>query len=287
MKKQNNEIKIEEIKRIFKKGLLLTVLVLFAVYFLPKLPELTIRETQASETNDVYGSAWSSSSGWISFSTGGRDGMWASVPISANYGAYIETDGDFREGTECENCAWSSNLGWITFSPSVMFPSDDYPVLAGNPGYDCDATILGKDVRGWARIIILRDDGDGNDSGRGWIKLFPHPGDAVSDWGISVGKQVDDIYPLEGLAWSNSVGWIDFNGTADDASEFGVFWGEAPEPVILQGSVIRVTWSSNIGWTSFNTADRGDTWDDIEVIVDYGAYIEGDGGFKNGVDCEN
>ena len=287
MQKQNGELGMREIKKMIKKGLLLTALILFAVYFLPRIPELTIRETEASEQNDVYGSAWSSSSGWISFSSSGREGAWASVSTGANYGAYIETDGDFRDGTNCENCVWSSNLGWITFSPSVMFPGDDYPVLAGNPGYDCDAKKIGQDIRGWARIIVLRDDGEGNDSQRGWIKLFPHPGDAVSDWGITVGAQVNDTYPLEGIAWSNSVGWIDFNGVAGDASEFGVFWGELPEPELLQGNVVGASWSSNVGWTSLNVVDRGEGWEDVDIDAIYGVYIEEDGGFKNGVDCEN
>ena len=287
MKKQNRKSEIDQIKEIFKKGLFYAVLFLFAVYFLPKLPDLTIRKTEASEQNDVHGSAWSSSSGWISFSSSGREGAWASVPTSADYGAYIETNGDFRDGDDCENCVWSSNLGWITFSPSEIFPSDSYPVLAGNPNYDCDAKKIGQEIRGWARIIILRDDEDGADSGRGWIKLSPHPDDDVLDWGVTVGDQVNDVYPLEGLAWSNSVGWIDFSGVADDASEFGVFWGEAPEPEPLQGNVVGEAWSSNIGWTSFNVTDRNEAWADIEIVTDYGVFIEEDGGFKNGVDCEN
>lgn len=55
---------------------------------------------------------------------------------------------------------------------------------------------------------------------------------------------------ITGYAWSDTVGWISFSGTAADSSPYGVTVGAG-------GALSGYAWSDNAGWISFNANTCG------------------------------
>src|ERR1035437_9915360 len=68
---------------------------------------------QASAADKVFGEAWSSDIGWISFNN-------CTSPSScsgANYGVTVDSTG------KLSGWAWSSNIGWISFNETTGCPT--------------------------------------------------------------------------------------------------------------------------------------------------------------------
>jgi len=101
--------------------------------------------------------------------------------------------------------AWSSNVGWVDFAPAsdnTTYPGCGYPTTP------CQGVKkLGSDLVGWARIVSIKEalafDNSGN--WEGWVKLSPSYNGGVS---------IDASGNWTGYAWSNELGWINFNGTS-------------------------------------------------------------------------
>ncbi|MFA6404449.1 MAG: hypothetical protein WCW03_00355 [Candidatus Paceibacterota bacterium] len=90
----------------------------------------------AGTEHNIFGYAWSSNVGWISFNGVNKD-------ASGNLIGY----------------AWSSNVGWIQFGGLSGFPS-------GTGTQAQNAKISGNNLKGWAKALSA--DGNGWD---GWISL--------------------------------------------------------------------------------------------------------------------
>lgn len=94
----------------------------------------------ADDPVPLWGHAWSSNIGWISFR-------------GANYDVNILPDGALS------GYAWSSNIGWIDFGPNGGFPA--------SPAHG--AKLEGGQISGWARAIAPNVNGESGWDG--WIKL--------------------------------------------------------------------------------------------------------------------
>ena len=76
--------------------------------------------SQAKASGNVYGWAWTSNIGWISFNNLGL----ADIPGgggSIDYGVNIESNGNLT------GYAWSENIGWINFRPTIDSYSPTFP----------------------------------------------------------------------------------------------------------------------------------------------------------------
>lgn len=140
----------------------------------------------------IYGFAFSSNIGWISFHSRNCDidsdgtyesGALGGCPTSGSvheYGVSIAQEGGFLSGY-----AWSPHIGWISFNEGE---------LAGCPSGQCRAKLDGTSFSGWAKALAA--EGDGWD---GWIRL------SGSNYGLTVNGA-----SIEGQMWGGEVvGWID------------------------------------------------------------------------------
>lgn len=66
----------------------------------------------------------------------------------------------------------------------------------------------------------------------------------IVGFGFSTKIAEAGTYPLKGYAWSETIGWISFNG-----SNYGVIVDSA------NGAMTGFAWSENLGWLSFNPSD--------------------------------
>ena len=105
---------------------------------------LLVGEIRAGTGHNVWGWAWSSNIGWISFNNTSGGG-------TTNYGVNINSDGILS------GYAWSENIGWLTFNESE---------LSGCPSTPCRAWLDSDNkAHGWAKALT---DGGG---WPGWIRL--------------------------------------------------------------------------------------------------------------------
>ncbi|MCX6718565.1 MAG: hypothetical protein NTY81_03130 [Candidatus Staskawiczbacteria bacterium] len=152
-KKNFNKIKI----------ILFLAVIVFAFSFFPA------NEIKAS--GNVYGWAWTSNIGWISFNNLGLAGIPAGGG-NVDYGANIETNGDIT------GYAWSENIGWIKFDPApdlTAYPGCGYPTT---PCYSSQVILSASyPINGWVRACSVFQSGcsgtlSSNRGGwDGWLKL--------------------------------------------------------------------------------------------------------------------
>ena len=121
--------------------------------------------------------------GWISVNNTNQGG-------AVNYGVSVPSStGDIS------GYAWSENIGWISFNAAD---------IAGCPQGSCKAEkVAGNNLKGWARILGIRDAlAAGNSGGwQGWISLS----------GAQYGVKINADNTLSGYGWSDELGWIDFS----------------------------------------------------------------------------
>ncbi len=139
----------------------------------------------------------------------------------ANYGVNIPmaTSGNLS------GYAWSENVGWISFNANdlTLCPSS----ATDGPG-SCPARRENDNIKGWARILSIKNAAAENNSGgwQGWIRLSG-PGDRYEEgqcietnnydnnnrcnYGLKIIN--DDKGPvyrkLSGYIWSDEFGWIE------------------------------------------------------------------------------
>ncbi|MDD5490035.1 MAG: hypothetical protein PHP25_05160 [Candidatus Moranbacteria bacterium] len=121
--------------------------------------------------------------GWISINNTNQGG-------ATNYGLNIPSGTGAISGY-----AWSENIGWISFNAADT---------AGCPQGSCNATkVAGNNIKGWARILGIRDALAQSNSGgwQGWISLS----------GAQYGVKINADNTLTGYGWSDELGWIDFS----------------------------------------------------------------------------
>ncbi len=142
---------------------------------------LVVGGAVSAATNDLSGYAWSSTTGWVSFS-------------GSNYAVTAAANGNLS------GYAWSSNVGWISFNSSDT---------SGCPSGTCQAN-LNRDtgaVTGWAKAIA----GGGAQSGGwdGWVYLGQS-----SRVGVNVSSCAWGGYAWGGGEDLNSgvIGWLSFSG---------------------------------------------------------------------------
>jgi hypothetical protein len=179
--------------RISQKFLIITFLSFLFLFFV--LGEIV----EAGPYDNVYGWAWSSNIGWLSFNCynyyGNNPQDLQNRCGNMNYGVNITIRrGEGTNGGDLgiySGWAWSPNIGWITFNraiagkpPAQPFDGEndtylaqvDFP-CAVNPrqGEGCPTLGEGK-VAGWARAISVCPQlpcqtTDNNGGWDGWIKL--------------------------------------------------------------------------------------------------------------------
>ncbi|MBU4348095.1 hypothetical protein KJ671_01130 [Patescibacteria group bacterium] len=136
--------------------------------------------------NELVGYGWNNNIGWISFNCENSQHCEAS-----NYKVVADNDGVLS------GYAWSERMGWISFDQSD---------LDNCPFGECEARINdwnkqftnAMPLTGWAKILIDNS----------WIHLF---NDDLED-DIKYGARVHSSGSISGYAWSESVGWISFEG---------------------------------------------------------------------------
>ncbi|MBP6908468.1 MAG: hypothetical protein KBB75_01430 [Candidatus Pacebacteria bacterium] len=171
---------------------------------------------QAKTGDNLFGYAWSSNIGWISFNNCTTTS--ASSCTGNPYGVTMNENNGNLSGE-----AWSSNIGWISFNETSGCPVSGCTTQPKvNPGNGT--------FSGWARAL---SHGGGWD---GWINLS----------GATMGANNGGIRPVSGFVWgADVVGWVDMSG---------VSYGGAPTTVTLTASSWN-NGSSTLTWTSTG-ADR-------------------------------
>ncbi len=172
---------------------------------------LTVASFISMDAN-VYGFAWSSNIGWISFNNRNCDtnndgksdnpilGCPAAGSFVQGYGVNMDING------KLSGFAWSENIGWITFNKAVAGTPPAAPY--NNNGQTFIAKKNGSDeFEGWARVVSTGGSWDG------WIKLSNFPA-----YGVNLNGS-----KFEGFAWGGDkvVGWISFNSKDCDPNSDG------------------------------------------------------------------
>lgn len=106
--------------------------------------------------------------------------------------------------TGSNNYVWSENIGWVSFNEGD---------LSGCPTGTCNARRDGDYLRGWARILSIRDAGGNSGGWDGWISLDDKLGNLYA---VQISKMLGVGSGSHTYAWSASasgaaeLGWIDF-----------------------------------------------------------------------------
>ncbi len=178
-----------------KKYLFLLIIFLifsFSVFF------FSFNKTQAGLSHNVYGYAWSSNIGWISFNNcfNPLNNNGVSNCSGVDYGVKYDTaTGDLT------GYAWSSNIGWIQFGNLNNLPTINSSNL-NQAKLDLNNPTNAK-MTGWAKALSAN--GNGWD---GWISLSGN--NYAPTFNLNTGLANSNSW-----AWGSSViGWIDFSGVS-------------------------------------------------------------------------
>ncbi|MBU4375574.1 hypothetical protein KKH38_03675 [Patescibacteria group bacterium] len=223
---------------------------------------------RAGTGDNLFGFAWNSNIGWISFNSTDCDtddnGFVDTDLMVQGCGGDNATDIVFDYGVSIDpiigsfsGYAWSNNVGWVSFAGgdtppgSFAFSANCYvPAYCDEISDNCTACFNPTDnnVYGWAKILSLGNAGDEE-----WIRLDDdNTGDAV-DYGIVFGGS-----DFSGWAWNANdnglgIGWVSFN-CADQGvcatSDYKVSVEPMEQPVItsvapvpgFKCSMLKVDW---------------------------------------------
>lgn len=218
-------------KHFVKKVILvLTIPVAFIGLFMAQnyFEDLNLVKAQSNNKYELFGHAWSSNIGWVSFNSKNHSG-----------GVEYRVEADKNSG-ELSGYAWSSNIGWVSFNkndigtpPSTIIrPPDggEYMyneylnklIFAFNPTCKADESALAKidfntgNVSGWARACSVFQQGCSGTlksnayrgGWDGWIK-FDSTNSIKSNYRVKLIEETDEF---ENWAWgSDNIGWLSFN----------------------------------------------------------------------------
>lgn len=196
--------------------------------------------------------------GWVSMNYANTEIVRPPSPITVQYGVYIPPNGP-PPTNNVTGLAWSENVGWIDFQPVGAPP-------AGSPGVQRQ----GNRLEGWARISTIANAGASAAGFTGWIKFQSDPGAPVQ-YGVDI---TPDPGPggnsgtLNGYAWSNDFGWIDFSRVCfgpgriscappppPTAPAVDIFVFVPGQPRIQGPYNIAPNTQINIAWDSTNATD--------------------------------
>jgi hypothetical protein len=175
------------------------------VFFLLVFAAASVVKVQAGSTDNVIGWLWGGGAesdgaapydgtntnvGWISMNntnTGAGGGV--------SYGVNIPSSDGPITGTT--NYVWSEHIGWVSFNDTD---------LVNCPSGTCNARREAGFLKGWARIIGIKEAAAANNSGgwQGWISL------SGSNYGVEISKMLGVESGSHTYAWSDELGWIDF-----------------------------------------------------------------------------
>ncbi len=187
--------------KVFRNITIFLIIVGAEFLFGPKLMTL------AGEEDNLFGWAWNSQAGWISF----NNCVYGGTCSGYNYGVRLDENDYTLSGY-----AWSDNVGWIKFDNSGVV-GYSYPE-GGSPEHGAQIDPDRGTFSGWAQILSLGSDG--------WIKLAK---DAYDLGGEGYQVYLGSNGKLYGWAWNNMLGWISFN-SADWTGNTIVYYvtGRAP-----------------------------------------------------------
>ena len=222
--------------------------VLFSVLILLSLSlPFGSREVKAGSSDNIYGWAWSSNIGWISFNCTNSE---LPGPLcSAPYGVNVDpSTGNFS------GYAWSENIGWIWFAPA-----DATPVKLNQ------AT---NEVSGWARACAGAANADctggPNPAAGGWDGWIGMSG--IWAPGVTYDPATCEF---SGFAWgSDVIGWINFNGPGYRVKT-NLCGGEPPVVSgmsVTQGDYCLADFPIIFNWV-FSDPDPGDDQNAFQVKV--------------------
>lgn len=223
-------------------------------------------QAQASVKENVFGSAWSENTGWISFNNCPNPST-STGCSTYDYGVFVD-----KSTLEVKGHAWSDNLGWISFNPGSDWDNECPPGVTK----PCTNFKNKWGAGGWARVVsvsteeaLAKAQNRSSNAGGfdGWISLggsnFSAPFDTTKNVASSMpsayqGKYVYTINSSSsnyGYFWGSEVmGWIDLKPTSSyDPSNGGVFLLDlstetldlTPTPssgTVLAGDTIDIHW---------------------------------------------
>lgn len=219
-------------------------------------------QAQASVTDNVFGSAWSENTGWVSFNNCPNPST-STGCSTYDYGVFVD-----KSTLEVKGHAWSDNLGWISFNPGSDW-NNECPPGVTKPCTNFKNT---WGAGGWARVVSAKaydtdtDQNKTNSGGYdGWISLGGSNFSASFDTTKNVASSMPSayqgkyIYTIDssdnGYWWgSDVVGWIALKPTSSyDPSNGGVFLLDlstetldlTPTPssgTVLAGDTIDIHW---------------------------------------------
>lgn len=199
--------------------------------------------TNAAAGDNIFGWAWSSNIGWISFnsSNSGSGG--------GSYGVYADASGNLS------GYAWSPNIGWISFNHSASCPAS-----SGNPNCQPKINLITREISGFARACagVIGGSCSSSDSRTdgwdGWISLRG----VNPDYGSTI--SASDPHYWNGWAWGGSVvGWISFGGVLSGGGSggYGVYgptsggsYGPPPFVVAASASPNPVEINKSVNWSA-------------------------------------
>jgi hypothetical protein len=220
-------------------------------------------QAQASVSENVFGSAWSENTGWVSFNS--CPNPFVSTGCTYDYGVNVD-----KTTLAVKGVAWSDNLGWISFNPS------EWGACPPGVSKPCTSFTNKWGSGGWARVVsvateealALSQSRSPNTGGfDGWISLggsnFSAPFDTTKNVASSMpsayqGKYVYTINSSSsnyGYFWGSEImGWIDLKPKSSyDPNDGGVFLADisnetltlTPTPSngkVLAGDTVDIHW---------------------------------------------
>ncbi|MDP2951485.1 MAG: hypothetical protein Q8N55_03825 [bacterium] len=168
-----------------------------------KLPQ---DEAMASLSQNVFGWAWSETTGWVSFNCQNCYNNPECDKTAVCNGAHLDYGVNIAQNGVMSGKAWAEHIGYLTFNEAE---------LVGCPSGTCRAWVdLNTGfLYGWARALSAPWDSQSGGWG-GWIRLRN---------GSNYGTYIDfaDSKKLKGYAWGGGgsnvnnalIGWLSFNGT--------------------------------------------------------------------------
>ena len=200
-----------------------------------------IEKVEAGKEHNVFGYAWSSNIGWISFNNC-KNPTDVSTCTGSNYGVSVD-----KSNLDVSGYAWSSNIGWISFNPNdwqACPPQASGCSIVNNSSVDFDNK---WNNTGWARAVSVV--GKSNTGGwDGWISFGGALYGASFDFNNLIDMDINgvstDVYlPNKSAFWwgSDVVGWVDLNpvGVPPDSTKKGVFVVGSADPgsITLTGEI--------------------------------------------------